>query len=207
LVEEKRSRNFGLFINNQLSGAQKMKKLKLKIQKSNIALIGFMGVGKSAVGKVLSEKLGKNLVEVDSVIVNKAGKTVTQIFQDGEIIFREMEIEAVKEISTGKDQVIACGGGVPLNKINIDRLKLDSVIVWLTATPGVILKRTKSDGGVRPLINNRGIEDIRDLLSYRKPYYQRAADIEVDTSKIAVPEVAEQIIIKLKEYADQNKKK
>jgi shikimate kinase len=184
-----------------------MKKLKLKIQQNNIALIGFMGVGKSAVGKVLSEKLGKNLVEVDSVIVNKAGKTVTQIFQDGEIVFREMEIQAVKEISTGKDQVIACGGGVPLNKINIDRLKLDSVIVWLTATPGVILKRTRSDGGVRPLINNRGIEDIRELLSYRKPYYQRAADIEVDTSKIAVSEVAEQIIIKLKEYADQNTKK
>ena len=69
-----------------------------------------------------------------------------------------MEIEAVKEISTGKDQVIACGGGVALNKINIDRLKLDSVIVWLTATPGVILKRTRADGGVRPLINrNRGI--------------------------------------------------
>ena len=54
-----------------------MKKLKLKIQKSNIALIGFMGVGKSAVGKVLAERLGKDLVEVDSFIVNKAGKTYT----------------------------------------------------------------------------------------------------------------------------------
>jgi shikimate kinase len=183
---------------------QDMKKPDLKLKKSNIALIGFMGVGKSAVGKELANRLNKNLVEVDSFIVKKAGKSIPQIFEDGEIAFREMEIEAVKEISAGKNQVIACGGGVVLNKINIDRLKLDSILVWLTATPGVVLKRTRSDGGVRPLINSdSGIADIRELLSYRKPYYQRAADLEVATSKCGVKEVAEQIIIKLKNYANK----
>jgi shikimate kinase len=185
-----------------------MRSLKTKNKKSNIALIGFMGVGKSAVGKELAAQLKKELVETDSFIVKKAGKTIPQIFQEGEIAFREMEIEAVKEICTGKNKVIACGGGVVLNKINIDRLKLDSVIVWLTATPGVILKRTRSDGGVRPLIShNTGIADIRELLSYRKPYYQRAADLEVDTSKSEVKEVAEQVILKLKEYASNDTEK
>ncbi len=182
-----------------------MKKVNLKLKKSNIALVGFMGVGKSAVGQELAQRLKKNLVEVDAYIVKMAGKSIPQIFQDGEIIFREMEIEAVKQIALGTNQVIACGGGVVLNKINIDRLKLDSLIVWLTASPGVILKRTRSDGGVRPLINRTsGISDVRELLSYRKPYYQRAADMEVDTSKASVKEVAEQILLKLKDYADKN---
>jgi shikimate kinase len=183
-----------------------MKKIRLKLPKSNVALIGFMGVGKSAVGKALAERLGQKLVEVDSFIIQKAGKSIPQIFQDGEIAFREMEIEAVKEIAGGKDQVIACGGGVVLNKINIDRLKQDAVIVWLTATPGVILKRTRSDGAVRPLIkNDTDLAGIRDMLSYRKPYYQRAADLEVDTSHDAVEEVVDQIIVKLKEYASNYK--
>jgi len=180
-----------------------LKKVELKLNRSNIALIGFMAVGKSAVGKELAARLGKKLVEVDSYIVNKTGKSIPQIFQDGEIAFREMEIAAVKEIAAGRDQVIACGGGVVLNKINIDRLQQDSVIIWLTATPGVILKRTRRDGGVRPLIKpDSGIKDIRELLSYRKPYYQRAADLQVDTSKFGVAEVVEEIIKKLKEYAN-----
>jgi shikimate kinase len=180
-----------------------LKKLDLKLPKSNLALIGFMAVGKSAVGLELAERLGKKLVEVDSFIVNKAGKTIPQIFQDGEIAFREMEIEAVRVIAAGRNQVIACGGGVVLNKINIDRLKQDATIIWLTATPGTVLKRTRQDGGVRPLINrDTGIRDIRELISYRKPYYQRAADLQVDTSKYSVREVVEEIITKLKNYAN-----
>lgn len=182
-----------------------MEKKNLNLKHSNIALIGFMGAGKSAVGKVLAERLDKKLVEVDAYIVKKAGKTVQQIFQDGEIIFREMEIEAVKEIATGKNQIIACGGGVVLNKINIDRLKLDSLIIWLTANPSVILKRTRADGDTRPLINrNTRVADIRELLKYRRPYYQRAGDIEVDTSKLSIQDAAEQVISRIREYAHHN---
>ena len=124
--------------------------------KSNVALIGFMGVGKSAVGKALAERLGKKYVEVDSLIVQKAGKSITQIFQEeGEIAFRELEIEVIKEIALKKNQVIDCGGGVVLNKINIDRLKQNAVIIWLTASPEVILKRTTLDGDVRPLLKGK----------------------------------------------------
>ncbi len=169
--------------------------------KTNIALIGFMGTGKTAVGKVLAEKLGRKFVELDSLIEQKARKSIPQIFQqDGEPAFRELEIEITKEISTGKNLVIACGGGTVLNKINIDRLKSSSVIVCLTASPNIILKRTMSDGEGRPLLNvSDRASEIRGLLKFRKPFYERAADIRINTSKLDIDSVAEQIIMKLKE--------
>jgi shikimate kinase len=169
--------------------------------KTSVALIGFMGVGKSAVAKVLAEKLGKKLVEMDSEIVQKSGKSIDQIFNEGEIAFRELEIEVVKEIAQHRNQIISCGGGVVLNKINMDRLAQDSVIVWLTASPGVILQRTRKDDRKRPLLKeNSKTSDIRELLRFRKPFYERAADIKIDTSKLDVPAVSDQILKKLKEY-------
>jgi shikimate kinase len=174
----------------------------IKLKKSNIVLIGFMGAGKSIVGRLLAEKLRRQFVETANLIVQRAGKSIQEIFRNGEIAFRELEIEAIKSLATQKNQVIACGGGVVLNKINVDRLKLDGIIIWLTATPSVILKRTRRDGDVRPLIRpESGITEIRELLNYRKPYYQRAADLNVDTSGSAVEEVVAEIMNKLKEYA------
>jgi len=169
--------------------------------KSNVALIGFMGTGKNAVGKALAERLNKGFVELDALIEQKAGKSIPEIFQqDGEITFRELEIEVAKEISGKENLVIACGGGIVLNKINIDRLKKESVIVYLTASPGIILKRTLSDGETRPLLNvsDKALE-IRELLSFRRPFYERAADIKINTSKLDVDAVVEQIMVKLKE--------
>lgn len=170
--------------------------------KSSIALIGFMGVGKTAVAQVLAMRLCKTFVELDGLIELKAGKSIPEIFQeDGEVAFRELEIEAVKEIAGNKNLVIACGGGVVLNKINIDRLKQEAVIVWLTASPGVIMKRTSQDGEGRPVLwGIRTVSDIQSLLSFRKPFYERAADIKIDASRLGVDAVAEQIIVKLREY-------
>ena len=168
--------------------------------KSNIALIGFMGTGKTAAGKALAERLGKEFIELDALIDLKAGKTIPEIFkQDGEIAFRELEIEVTKEVSEKKNAVIACGGGVVLNKINIDRLKEECLIVYLTASPRVILKRTSGDEN-RPLLKvvDRTSE-IQRLLKFRKPFYERAADITINTSKLDITSVVEQIINKLKE--------
>lgn len=173
--------------------------------KTNVALIGFMGVGKTAVGKVLAQKLDRKFVEVDSLIEQKAGKTIPDIFeQDGEIFFRELEIEAIKEISEEENLVIACGGGVVLNQINIQRLKKKSVIVYLTASPRVILKRILDSTDERPLLKTPKLEEIRRLLKFRKPFYERAADIKIDTSKSDVNSIAEQVINKLKEYEGFN---
>jgi len=172
--------------------------------KTNIALIGFMGVGKTAVGKVLAEKLGRSFVELDSLIEQKAGKSIPDIFQqDGETVFRELEIEVTKEVSKGRNLVIACGGGIVLNKINIDRLKQQSMLVYLTASPKVILKRVSSEAGERPLIKlaSRAL-NVRELLGFRKPFYERAADITINTSKLDINSIVERIIEKLKEDED-----
>jgi shikimate kinase len=158
-----------------------------------------MGSGKTAVSKVLSEKLNKCFVELDSLIEQKVGKSISQIFaKDGEIAFRQLEIELVKEIAQGKNQVIACGGGIVLNKINIDRLKSEAMIVYLTASGAVILERTSAVKNKRPLLKSSNKEETIDkLLRFRKPFYERAADITIDTSKLDINAVADEIIARL----------
>ena len=169
--------------------------------KSSIALVGFMGARKTTVGRVLARKLKRQLVELDSLIEMKSGKSVIEIFQqDGEIVFRELEIEVTKQVAENKNFVIACGGGIVLNKINIDRLRKECVIVYLTASPEVIIKRTLG-GEDRPLLNVADrTSEIRELLKFREPFYERAADITVDTSKLDVGTIAEQIRTKLKKH-------
>lgn len=164
--------------------------------KSNMALIGFMGTGKTAVGKVLAEKLDKQFIELDALIEQRAGKTIPEIFQqDGEIAFRELEIEATRDAAERENTVIACGGGVVLNQINIDRLRRKSVIVYLTASPEVILERTSSDTDERPLlVAEDKVSRVAGLLKFRQPFYERAADITVDTSTLDVGEVTGKII-------------
>ena len=170
--------------------------------KNNIALVGFMGTGKTEVGRLLAEKLGKGFVEVDGLIEQRAGKTIPEIFQqDGEIAFRELEIEATREAAEKKNAVIACGGGVVLNQINVDRLREHSVIVYLTASPEAILQRTSSDIDERPLLvaEDRAAR-VEKLLNFRRPFYERAADITVSTSELDVAGVAGQIISELSEH-------
>lgn len=169
--------------------------------KTSIALIGFMGTGKTVVGQALAKKLNREFIEMDALIEQKAGKSIPDIFQqDGEIAFRELEIEVAKEVSREKNLVIACGGGIVLNKINIDRLKKEAIIVYLTASPRVILKRTLRDGEGRPLLNTADkVSTIKGLLAFRKPFYERAADIKMNTSKLGIDSVVAQIIGKVKE--------
>jgi len=170
--------------------------------KSSIALIGFMGVGKTVVGKVLAKELNREFVELDSLIERKAGKPIPEIFeQDGEVAFRELEIEVIKEVVGNKNQVIACGGGIVLNRINIDRLRKDSVIVYLTASPSVILKRVLN-GGERPVLKINNLPTIQELLRFRKPFYERAADFKVNTSRANINSVVGQIIDKVRQ--DEN---
>ena len=169
--------------------------------KTNIALIGFMGTGKTAVGQLLAEKLDRKFLELDWIIERQAGKPIPEIFKDsGEITFREYEIAAAKSVSGESRCVIACGGGMVLNKINIDRLKIEGVVVCLTASPAAILKRTSKEEGARPLL---AVDDpakrIKELINYRKPYYDRAADITVNTTGLNQEGVAGEITRKLEE--------
>ena len=171
-----------------------------KRKKTSVALVGFMGAGKTAVGRVLAEKMNKELVELDSLIVEKAGKSIADVFdQEGEIAFRQLEMEVAREVAGRKNQVVACGGGVVLNKINIDRLKAEAVVIYLMASPEAIQERVAGDAEARPLLEGGDKSlAIRELLAFRQPFYQRAADIIIDTSKMGIEAVAEQIIARLK---------
>ena len=168
---------------------------------TNIALIGFMGTGKTAVGKVLARKLQMDFIEVDALIEMRAKMTIPQIFeQGGEIAFRDLEIEVTKILAIEKRSVIACGGGFVLNRINVDRIRQNSIIVYLTASPSVTLKRVSSQAGQRPLLDvSDPLSTIREMIKNRKPYYEQVADITINTSKLSTEAVANIIIEKLKE--------
>ncbi len=169
------------------------------MSKSSIALIGFMGAGKSAVGKALAARLGKRFIELDSEIERQAGKSIRDIFaRDGEIAFRELEIAATRQLAGERDAVIACGGGIVLNRINIDRLRRNAVIIYLTATPSTIVRRTANDGGTRPLLSTPDrLARVRELLRFRQPFYERAADITINTTRLDITTVVAQIIDRL----------
>jgi len=161
-----------------------------------------MGTGKTVVGKLLARKLGKDFIEMDALIEKKTGRSIPEIFrQGGEAGFRELEIEVTKNIAGRKNAVIACGGGVVLNAINIDRLRQECVIVCLTASPSAILRRTSADKGERPLLAAADrLRQVKNMLKYRRPFYTRAADITVNTSRLKPGEVAECIIEELKRH-------
>ncbi len=167
------------------------------MKKSNIALIGFMGTGKTAVGAPLADKLGKKFLEMDEMIVEKAEKSIPRIFaEDGEIRFRELEMEVCKEASQGKNAVIACGGGVILNKLNLDYLKLSSVVICLKGSPEIVFQRTMKDGKeTRPLLNKPNpMHEIQTLMEFRAPFYNAATEYQIDTSDLTLEEVIEKIV-------------
>lgn len=177
--------------------------------KTSIALIGYMGTGKTIIGQLLAEKLNLNLIETDWLIEQKAGIPIPEIFaKEGETGFREREIATIKEISGEHGSVIACGGGLVLNRINIDRLKENAVIVYLQASAKTIQNRVSGEAGQRPLLE---VEDqlatIRTMLKFRRPFYERAADITVNTTGMNPDEVMKTIVMKLKEYESFDSKK
>ncbi len=172
--------------------------------KTNVALIGFMGAGKTAVGKALATRLGLEFVEMDDLIEQAAGKPIPDIFRDaGEIGFRELEIEVTQWAAEGTGRVIACGGGAVLNKINIDRLRETSRTVYLTASPAAVLRRTSTDPTERPLLK---VDDpkqrVKELMAERRPFYERAADITVNTSRLTPEGVADEIVRALNQDED-----
>lgn len=163
--------------------------------KENIALIGFMATGKTVVAEKLAATLGKRCIDLDALITKKSGKTIPRIFEEnGEKGFRNLEIQAVKEASRERGVVLACGGGVVLNSVNIEHLRRNSVVICLAAQPEIILGRV-TDDGTRPLLN---VEDrserVRELLSSRASLYQSSADYLIDTTGLTVDEVVERIV-------------
>ena len=163
-----------------------------------IVLTGFMGTGKTSVGKELSRILGYQFVDTDKLIEEKEGKPVSLIFREkGEDYFRKLEQDTVKDVSLMRDIVIATGGGVIKNRKNVENLGRNGIIIWLKADPEIILKRVMTEGGKRPLLDvQEPLEEINKLLSERVELYAQA-DTSVDTNYITPRESAHEIVDRL----------
>jgi shikimate kinase len=177
--------------------------------KSNVALIGFMGVGKTTVGEALASRLKKRFVRTDDLVVKLARKPIPQIFrEEGESRFRELEMEAVRQVSEKDDFVIDCGGGVVLNRVNIERLRKKAKIVLLTASIETILGRVKNEGSERPLLSvPNQLERIKELLAARESFYKESADFEIDTSDLDKNEIVDKISSMLKDNCSSGSQK
>jgi len=160
----------------------------------NIVLVGFMGTGKNAVGRLLAEQLKMDFVDTDSVIEQREGRAISEIFEvDGEPHFRKIEKEVCREVSRKDNTVVSAGGGAVLDEENINNFKKGSIVICLQATADAILERTKHHKH-RPLLNVPDPKTrIQELLDQRASHYAKA-DHFIDTGTLVPEEVAAKII-------------
>ena len=160
----------------------------------NLSLIGFMGTGKSTVGRAIADVLRFTFLDMDDVIEARAGAPIAEIFkQHGEPVFREWERRILKELEKRTKTVISTGGGVPAQEGNMTSLKSHSLVVCLWASPEKIYSRVKNQTH-RPLLHDPDpLEKIRQLLALRAPYYKQA-DVLLNTEFRSLREVSQQII-------------
>lgn len=160
----------------------------------NLVLIGFMGAGKSSVGRAVAGQLGFEFADTDAMIEASAGKSIAQIFaQEGEAHFRELEVKVVAQLEDASQLVVATGGGLPVNQANLDSLKTHALVVCLWATPEQIWERVRQQGH-RPLLQTPEPQArIRELLAARAPYY-RQADVLLNTDNRTQGQVVRQVV-------------
>jgi len=160
----------------------------------NIALIGFMGTGKSTVGRMVAEQLRFDFLDTDALIEERTGKSITDIFaQNSEPAFRELECRLVEELAGHSRTVISTGGGLPVNPVNLDSLKAHSLVICMWASPEKIFERIH-DQSHRPLLHDPDpLTKIRSLLAEREPFYKQA-DVLVNSDLRSAREVTQQVI-------------
>ena len=169
--------------------------------KENIILIGFMGVGKTSLGKLLASKLGRAFIDLDEKIERDSNMTIPQIFEmHGEKYFRELEKAAVREVTVRKNLVIATGGGTVKDEENLQLLKNSGVIICLTADAEEIFRRTEKRGE-RPVLDGGGnerLETIKKLLAEREKFYSQA-DFKIDTTEWSPLQIVNEICDKIRQ--------
>jgi len=160
----------------------------------NIYLVGFMGTGKSAVGRALAKKKKWKFIDLDEFIELREKKAISDIFaQKGEACFRRLEKKALKEVAREEKFVVACGGGIVVDEDNIRVMQETGKIICLKASPKKILERV-SGTLHRPLLNVQNPKErIELLLKLRSPYYAKAHKC-VDTSRLSIKEVTTKIL-------------
>ena len=160
----------------------------------NLALIGFMGTGKTSVGRLVAEQLRFDYVDTDDMIQTATGRTINDIFKtDDEPAFRTLEEKIVAEFVNRTKTVIATGGGSPTNPKNLASLKKHALVVCLWSSPEKIWERVKNQTH-RPLLHDADPQKkIRELLAAREPFYKQA-DVLLNTDIRSVREVAQQVV-------------
>ena len=144
-----------------------------------IILIGYMGAGKTTIGKALAQELGITFYDLDWYISNRMRKTIAQIFEErGEDGFRQIERNMLHEVAEFEDVVISCGGGTPCFFDNIDYMNQQAPVVYLKAEPEVLYKHLSMSKNDRPLLRGKSQEElitfIREQLEKREPFYTKA---------------------------------
>ena len=175
----------------------------------NIILVGFMGSGKSVVGRALARLTGLSMVDADAELVRRAGRPISQIFEeDGEETFRELERSVIRDLCSQSGKVIAAGGGAFVDPINRELMLAKGQVICLTARPDTILGRVSQAQGsanpnegsaqgaapVRPLLaGDNPIERIKELLAQRAESYALAL-YTVETDELTPEQVAQRIL-------------
>jgi shikimate kinase len=169
----------------------------------NIALIGFMGTGKTSVGRLVSDQLHFQYLDTDEMIQAVTGKTIADIFaKEGEPAFRALEKKTVADLAARTKTVISAGGGLPVNPANLASLKSHALIVCLWASPEKIWERVKNQTH-RPLLHDPDPQKkIRELLVIREPFYKQA-DVLLNTELRSLREVASQVVHQYRLLSDR----
>jgi shikimate kinase len=160
-----------------------------------IYLTGFMGSGKTTIGRALSEKLGIPVIDTDEWIENKVGKSIPAIFADeGEQRFRQYELEILKQLPI-KDVIITTGGGMVISQENREWMKKHGILIFLSCSLDIIFERLQSDSN-RPLFS-RDREKMKELYEKRLPYYLEAT-FTIETSNKTIEEIVTEIVRMIK---------
>ena len=155
----------------------------------NVILVGFMGAGKSSVGRILARRLGRCFVETDEMITATEGSPIPEIFAEkGEAHFRSLEDEVVRLLALKRGDVIATGGGLPCVEGRVEALRSVGTVVWLGGDFATLYERALR-GGDRPMLDGKTREQAEALYEGRKPFYAQA-DLVVETAGLNPDQVA-----------------
>ena len=151
-------------------------------EKTNLYLVGYMGAGKTTIGKLLAQKLNRSFTDVDGFIESRYHQTIAAIFEEkGEAGFREIERRALQEISEFENIVVSTGGGLPCFFDNMNLMNRTGITIYLRASVDELIGRINSNKQKRPLIQGKSSEELHDFvetgLKKREPFYNQAAFI------------------------------
>ena len=165
-----------------------------------IILIGFMGVGKTTIGKIIAKKLKLNFVDMDNYIEKTEDKSISKIFEEyGEQHFRELESESLKDLIKSDNIVISTGGGIVTTKENSEILKKEKIVIFLDGNTQTILNHLSKEIDKRPLLSNSNNVEytISNLLNERYEKYNSICDIKIDINEKNIEEVVSQILVNI----------